>query len=65
WTKTFLTLFVLSFMILGLLGTQHLTPTNVWICRACTFIYYAYFILMPFYTKYERCKPEPDRVRYK
>jgi len=25
--------------------------------------YFAYFLLMPIYSKYETCKPVPDRVK--
>ena len=30
--------------------------------RLCTVIYFAFFILMPWYTKYDTYKPEPTRV---
>jgi len=28
-------------------------------------VYFAFFILMPWYTKIDKCKPEPDRVTSK
>ena len=62
WTKIFLTLFTISFMMLGTLGVQSLTPTNIWLSRFFTVCYYAFFILMPFYTKYEKTKPMPERL---
>ncbi|MEG2914323.1 MAG: hypothetical protein RR897_22270, partial [Pseudomonas sp.] len=30
--------------------------------QVCTFLYFAYFILMPFYTRLEKTKPVPERV---
>jgi len=32
------------------------------LARICTVIYFAYFILMPFYTKLEKTKVVPQRV---
>jgi len=32
--------------------------------RIATGGYFAFFVLMPFYTRMERCKPVPDRVRF-
>jgi ubiquinol-cytochrome c reductase cytochrome b subunit len=28
-------------------------------------IYFAFFLLMPIYSKLDKCKPEPDRVTTK
>jgi len=28
-------------------------------------VYFAFFILMPWYTKIDKCKPEPNRVTFK
>lgn len=30
--------------------------------RVCTVLYFAFFILMPFYTRMEKTKPVPERV---
>jgi ubiquinol-cytochrome c reductase cytochrome b subunit len=72
--KVWLALFVISFLLRGYLGVE---PTNVWgqfgawldgadratvVARICTVIYFLFFILMPFYTKREKTKPEPTRV---
>jgi ubiquinol-cytochrome c reductase cytochrome b subunit len=32
------------------------------LARVCTVLYFAFFILMPFYTKMEKTKPVPERV---
>ena len=72
--KTALAVFVASFFILGYLGTE---PTNVWgqfgawmgnadcatvAARFFTVLYFAFFILMPWYTALDKSKPVPDRV---
>ncbi len=68
--------FVVVFLILGYLGTE---PTNVWgqfgswlsnadratvVARFCTAIYFLFFLLMPWYSKIDKCKPEPERVTW-
>jgi ubiquinol-cytochrome c reductase cytochrome b subunit len=75
--KKWLAAFVVSFLILGYLGT---VPSNVWgtfsantlilggadratvVARIFTAVYFAFFILMPWYTKRDKTKPVPDRV---
>lgn len=61
-SKIFLTLFVISFFILGYLGTVHPTPMKTALAQLCTGIYFAYFLLMPWYTSVETTKPVPIRV---
>ena len=61
-SKVMLALFVISFFILGYLGTVHPTPARTFLAQICTGIYFAYFLLMPWYTRAERTKPVPDRV---
>lgn len=63
--KIALTLFVISFIGLGILGIQPATELNTWIARILTVIYFAFFLLMPWYTKYDSHKQEPERVTYK
>jgi ubiquinol-cytochrome c reductase cytochrome b subunit len=72
--KTWLALFIVSFFVLGYLGVK---PTNVWgqfgpwlanaersvvVARIFTVIYFLFFLLMPWYTKIDKTKPEPERV---
>ena len=72
--KTALAIFVFTFLVLGYLGTE---PTNVWgqfgawmgnadratvAARVFTALYFAFFILMPWYTAIDKSKPVPDRV---
>ena len=62
WSKTMLWLLVISFFILGYLGTQAATPLNTILAQIFTMTYFAYFILMPWYTRIETTLPEPERV---
>jgi ubiquinol-cytochrome c reductase cytochrome b subunit len=61
-TKTALALFVVVFFILGYLGTLSVTEGRTIVGQICTFLYFAFFLLMPWYTRMEQTKPEPDRV---
>jgi len=63
--KGFLALFVISFLGLGWLGLLPATPTYTLIARVLSIVYFAFFILMPWYTKIDKTKPEPDRVTFK
>ena len=61
-SKLMLALFVISFFVLGYLGTIHPTPIATAIAQVCTVIYFAYFVLMPWYTRVEKTKTPPERV---
>lgn len=63
--KTALTVFIISFLGLGYLGTLEPTPLRALMSRTFAVIYFAFFVLMPFYTKLDKTKPVPDRVRFK
>ncbi|MFZ2161519.1 MAG: cytochrome bc complex cytochrome b subunit [Sideroxyarcus sp.] len=63
--KAFLASFVISFIGLGYLGMMPVTPTYTLISQVLSVVYFAFFILMPWYTKIDKCKPEPDRVTFK
>ena len=63
--KAFLAAFVISFIGLGYLGMMPVTPTYTLISQVLSVVYFAFFILMPWYTKIDKCKPEPDRVTFK
>ena len=75
--KSWLAAFVVSFLILGYLGTE---PSNVWgqfetstlivggadratvVARIFSVVYFAFFILMPWFTKKDKTKRVPERV---
>ncbi|WP_028240311.1 cytochrome b [Stutzerimonas azotifigens] len=61
-SKIALVLFCVSFVILGVLGVLAPTPGRTLLSQVCTIIYFAYFILMPFYTRLEKTKAVPERV---
>jgi ubiquinol-cytochrome c reductase cytochrome b subunit len=63
--KGALAIFVVAFAILGYLGIQAPTPGRTLVSQICTIIYFAFFLLMPVYTKLDKCQPEPDRVTFK
>jgi len=60
--KKALMLFVISFIVLGYLGTQPATPVATIIARIFTAIYFGFFLLMPIYTRWEKTKPVPTRL---
>ena len=64
-TKIAVTLFVISFLVLGALGTMPAGDVETWIARICSVIYFGFFLLMPIYTSIENTLPEPDRVTMK
>ena len=61
-SKSFLAIFVVAFFVLGYLGVQHPTPLKTFLAQICTAIYFAYFLLMPWYTSAEQTKPVPERI---
>jgi len=69
--KTALTIFVISFIILGYMGMHKPSdyslfwfPNVVW-AQICTMTYALFFILMPLYSVWDQTKPEPERVNFK
>ncbi len=60
--RTALTIFVIVFIVLGYYGTQTVTPAGTLISQIGTLIYFAFFLLMPWYSVMDKTQPEPDRV---
>jgi ubiquinol-cytochrome c reductase cytochrome b subunit len=60
--KWVLGVFVVSFVMLGWLGMQPVTPLNVFLARFFTVLYFAFFILMPWYTSIGKTKEVPERL---
>jgi len=69
--KTALGVFVVSFVVLGYLGTKNpdhvdlLLMKNVRWAQTFTIIYFLFFLLMPWYTTLDKTKPVPERVTWK
>ncbi|MGD9170667.1 MAG: cytochrome b N-terminal domain-containing protein [Candidatus Thiodiazotropha sp.] len=60
--KIMLWLFVIDFFMLGFLGTQATTEIYTLMAQIGTIYYFAFFLLMPIYSKLDRTKPVPERV---
>jgi len=60
-----LTLFIISFIALGYLGTQPATTLYTNMARVFSVIYFAFFILMPWYSSIDKDKAVPERVTMK
>ena len=63
-SRTALTLFAVSFVVLGYLGMQPAEGLYVVLARIFAVIYFAFFWLMPFYTRIDPVKPVPERLTY-
>ena len=75
--KAFFAMFIVCFIMLGYLGVKptnlwgqfgdwakilDTTERATWVARLLTVGYFAFFFLMPWYTKIDKTKPEPARV---
>jgi len=75
--KAWIAIFVISFLVLGYLGVVPVTiwgqfgqdvpivggvDRATFVARIFTALYFAFFLLMPWYTAIDRTKPEPTRV---
>ncbi len=54
-----LAVFILSFVLLSYISTTTITPIKIFIIQSLLLLYFLFFCLMPFYTKYEKNKPLP------
>jgi ubiquinol-cytochrome c reductase cytochrome b subunit len=61
-SKTAIASFTLSFIALGYLGTLPPEPVYIYFTRFFAVIYFLFFLLMPFYTKYESYQQPPKRI---
>ena len=62
--KTALAVFVVVFLVLGYYGTQPVTDVGTRISQVCTMLYFAFFLLMPWYSRMDKVKPVPARVTH-
>jgi ubiquinol-cytochrome c reductase cytochrome b subunit len=60
--KIMLAIFVVSFIVLGVCGLK--PPAGIYpsLAKICTVLYFAFFLLMPWYTRLDRVKPVPERL---
>ncbi len=60
--KLALFLFIVSFFVLGYLGMKPPTELKTLVAQIGTLIYFMFFLMMPFYTRWDKTKPVPERV---
>ena len=61
-TKVALAVFVVAFLVLGYMGTLAVTTGRTLTAQVGTAVYFLFFLLMPWWSKVDKCKPEPKRV---
>ena len=61
-SKIAISLFAISFLTLGYLGTVPVTELRTLMSVICTAIYFLFFFLMPLYTSLESTKQPPERL---
>ena len=64
WHSYLYALFALVFVTLGYLGTQLPTPAFTIISQVCTLAYFAFFLLMPWWSTMGKFKPLPTRLTF-
>jgi ubiquinol-cytochrome c reductase cytochrome b subunit len=64
-TKAAIAIFVIAFFVLGYLGTQAVTEERTLAAQIGTAVYFLFFFLMPWYSRMDKCRPEPERVTWK
>jgi ubiquinol-cytochrome c reductase cytochrome b subunit len=64
WHFWLLIAWVVAFLILGYLGTQAPTPAATIFAQVLTLLYFAFFALMPWWSRMGAFKPVPDRITF-
>jgi len=64
WHKYVYILFGIAFVALGYLGTQPPSQVGTIVSQVCTLYYFAFFLLMPWWSAMGQFKPVPSRVTY-
>ena len=62
--KTALALFAISFVVLAYCGMQPVSSVLEWTSRVGTLVYFLFFALLPWYSRIDKTRPEPQRVTY-
>jgi ubiquinol-cytochrome c reductase cytochrome b subunit len=60
--KAALAVFAVTFVVLAYLGLKPASPILTLLAQIFTAVYFAFFLLMPWYSKMDKTKPEPERV---
>ena len=60
--KLLLSMFVISFLILGWLGTQPATATLTLVAQVFTATYFLFFLILPYTSAREKTKPVPEEL---
>jgi ubiquinol-cytochrome c reductase cytochrome b subunit len=60
--KVAVAIFVVTFVMLAWLGMQASTPAKTLLAQIFTALYFAFFLLMPWYSRMDKTKPVPERV---
>ncbi|MBI3230677.1 MAG: cytochrome bc complex cytochrome b subunit [Burkholderiales bacterium] len=64
WHKVMYIIFGIAFVSLGYLGVQPPSPVGGVVSQVCTVIYFAFFLLMPWWSGSGEFKPVPKRVTF-
>jgi ubiquinol-cytochrome c reductase cytochrome b subunit len=64
WHFWVLIAFVVVFLVLGYLGVQTVSDGRTLLAQAGTLLYFAFFLLMPWWSRMGEFKPVPDRVTF-
>ena len=60
--KAALAIFAVTFVVLAYLGLKPASSLLTLLAQIFTALYFAFFLLMPWYSKMDKTKPEPERV---
>jgi ubiquinol-cytochrome c reductase cytochrome b subunit len=60
--RLLLAVFVVAFLTLAFLGTRPTSPVRILIAQICTFIYFAFFLGMPFWSTRGTFVQPPERI---
>ena len=64
WHKWLYGIFVILFVVLGYLGIQPPSPAGTLVAQIGTLYYFAFFLLMPWWSTIGSFKPVPERVTF-
>jgi ubiquinol-cytochrome c reductase cytochrome b subunit len=64
WHRGLYGVLVVSFLVLGVLGTKPPTVWGGYLSQVLTLVYFGFFLLMPVWSHRGRFKPVPARVRF-